>query len=50
MKTQLCRDMELEDEDIFCRYCGALTTYAVERKADGESVPPRAEELNRPRD
>ncbi len=30
--TQLCRDAVFDEEDIFCRYCGALTTFAKERQ------------------
>jgi len=39
MRTQLCRDSVLEDDDIFCRYCGALTTFAVEQEEKGTIIP-----------
>ena len=35
----LCRDAVFEDDDIFCCYCGALTTFAEERKAAGGILP-----------
>lgn len=36
MKTALCKDARFADDDVYCAYCGALTTYAVrERQADG---------------
>lgn len=31
MRTTMCRHREFADDDIYCSYCGALTTYAVER-------------------
>lgn len=37
--TSLCRDAEFADDDIFCCYCGALTTFAEERKARGDILP-----------
>ena len=30
MKTSMCRGMVFKDDDLFCSYCGALTTYALE--------------------
>lgn len=36
VKTQLCRHMIYKDGDLYCAYCGALTTYALERKSDRE--------------
>lgn len=39
MKTQLCKDMVFDDEDIYCCYCGALTTFAVEKKNSGDIIP-----------
>ena len=34
MGGKLCRNAEFDDEDIYCCYCGALTTYAKEREKD----------------
>ena len=34
--TRLCVESALEDDDIYCRYCGALTTFAKERQEKGE--------------
>ena len=36
--TSLCRDAVFEDDDIFCRYCGALTTFAKEKEARGDII------------
>lgn len=30
-KTTLCAHKTFADDDIYCSYCGALTTYALER-------------------
>jgi len=30
-RTTLCAHRVFEDDDIYCSYCGALTTYAKER-------------------
>lgn len=38
-RTQLCKDGVFEPDDVFCCYCGALTTFAVERKESGEIIP-----------
>ena len=38
IRTALCRDAELEDDDLFCRYCGALTTFGKEQ-AEADHVP-----------
>lgn len=38
-RTQLCRGKALDDDDIFCCYCGALTTFAVEKKERGDIIP-----------
>ncbi len=38
MLTQLCRDAEFEEDDVYCCYCGSLTTFAEERMAQGEPV------------
>ncbi len=35
LRTQLCRDAVFENDDIYCCYCGALTTFAAEQKAKG---------------
>ena len=32
MKTELCKHRVFEDDDVFCCYCGALTTYALEKQ------------------
>lgn len=37
--TQLCKDRVFDPDDTFCAYCGALTTFALERKEKGEIVP-----------
>ena len=35
-KTALCAKRVYADDDIYCAYCGSLTTYALERqKEDG---------------
>ncbi len=39
MGTQLCRNRVFEDDDTFCCYCGALTTFAEARKEKGEIIP-----------
>ncbi len=39
MKTQLCKDRIFENDDIFCCYCGALTTFAAEQKEKGAIIP-----------
>ena len=39
MGTQLCKDRIFEEDDIFCCYCGALTTFAEARKEKGEIIP-----------
>jgi len=31
-KTTLCSHRIYEDDDIYCAYCGSLTTYALERQ------------------
>ena len=33
-KTTLCAHRVFEDDDIYCSYCGALTTYAKEQNKD----------------
>ena len=38
-RTPLCKDAVFEDDDTFCCYCGALTTFAKERKARGDIIP-----------
>ncbi len=30
MKTAMCKDRVYQDDDIYCEYCGAPTTYAKE--------------------
>ncbi len=30
-KTELCKHRNFEDDDIYCCYCGSLTTYALEK-------------------
>lgn len=30
-RTTLCSERTYADDDIYCAYCGALTTYAKER-------------------
>ena len=30
-KTTLCQHRIFADDDIYCSYCGSLTTYALER-------------------
>ncbi|MCI8285379.1 MAG: hypothetical protein HFE90_08985 [Firmicutes bacterium] len=30
-KTELCRHKTFADDDIYCCYCGSLTTYAAEK-------------------
>ena len=30
-KTRMCQCATFADDDIYCSYCGALTTFAVER-------------------
>lgn len=32
MKTELCRHRVYDDDDIYCCYCGSLTTYAAEKQ------------------
>lgn len=34
-RTELCRGARLEDDDLFCPYCGEPTTFARSRK-DGK--------------
>lgn len=34
-KTALCREARLEENDLFCPYCGSKTTYAL-MKIDGD--------------
>lgn len=31
-KTTLCQHRIFADDDIYCSYCGSLTTYALERE------------------
>jgi len=31
-KTSMCFRREYKDDDIYCAYCGALTTYALDQK------------------
>jgi len=31
-KTTLCGNRNYEDDDVYCEYCGSLTTYALERQ------------------
>lgn len=31
-KTARCAKRVYEDDDIYCAYCGSLTTYALERQ------------------
>ena len=38
-RTNLCKNAEFPEDDVFCCYCGALTTFAVERKRDGDILP-----------
>lgn len=35
-KTVLCRRRIYADDDIYCAYCGSLTTYAEERNQKHE--------------
>ena len=35
-KTPLCIDKVYEQDDVFCSYCGSLTTYAMQRRGRGE--------------
>lgn len=30
-RTELCRHRTFEEGDVYCCYCGALTTYAAEK-------------------
>jgi ribosomal protein L37E len=34
-KSAMCSHRTYADDDIYCAYCGSLTTYAAERKRDG---------------
>lgn len=34
-KTALCKEREREEDDLYCPYCGAKTTYAL-RMIDGD--------------
>lgn len=31
MKTSMCAHIVYDDDDLYCQYCGALTTYATEK-------------------
>lgn len=31
-KTELCKKRVYHDDDVYCAYCGSLTTYALERQ------------------
>ncbi len=35
-KTRYCRTRIFKDDDIYCSYCGSLTTYALERQQMNE--------------
>ena len=30
-KTTLCNNRTFKDDDVYCSYCGSLTTYTAER-------------------
>ncbi len=31
-KTSMCRHRVYDDDDLYCAYCGSLTTYAQDRQ------------------
>lgn len=33
-KTTMCPNRTFKDNDIYCSYCGELTTYALEKQND----------------
>jgi predicted amidophosphoribosyltransferase len=37
-KTTLCESRVYADDDVFCVYCGSLTTYAKELQAQQEKL------------
>lgn len=43
-KTRLCKERVFEDDDLYCCYCGALTTFAVERAKQGAVIYKAKEE------
>lgn len=36
MKSSLCKTKVYQDDDMFCEYCGAPTTYALRDSGGGE--------------